>query len=663
MPVISVDFESFYSKKLKYGLRRMIPEQYCAHELFDAYMISVCDGTTTWAGHPRDFNWKSLSGATVLSHNARFDRTIYQELVKRGLAPQVDYAAWCCTANLTSYLCNKRALDHAVEFLYGIRISKDVRADAEGKRWPQDFSESERADMLKYAKSDAWYCWKIWNDHESKWPEMERKLSDLTIRQGQRGVAIDADLLNQYIAQTHEMRANTEKQIPWLRDATDDEENESWDDFNVKPTATKCIAEQCRRLKIPTPPTKSKDEEGYQEWEDIYGPKHSWVHAVGAWRSINKLYQTFTLVKERLRPDGTLPFSLKYFGAHTGRWSGESQINMQNPRKRPIVADERGLLERDDRRIDAALDERDETGKLPAWVSAVIDFRSIVIPRAGRQMIVSDLEQIEPRVLAWLTGNHALLADLRGGQSLYVAFARTMGINIDQSDEKYKSTTKYKLAKAQVLALGYQCGWEKFIKMAADVARLDITADDPEFIEEEDVFTNEVTRVPGYGKRSKEAVADFRARNSAIVDLWNRLDDGFKSSIGEDFRMMLPSGRYMTYRDVRCAVRMRQDPKTKKLEKKTEFTADTGAKRTTFYGGKLTENLVQATARDVFGAQLVRMDEAGFDILFTAHDEAVLEVDADITPADVEAQMSYCPEWMQGCPISAKAVRVKHYCK
>lgn len=658
MTPISIDFETYYNKKLRYGLVQMIPEQYCSNELFDAYLVSVSDGSHCWAGHPKDFNWESLRGRVLLSHNRRFDNAVYNELVARKLAPAGLPAGWHCTANLTSFLCNRRSLKEAGEFLLGGTVSKEYRGLTDAKNWPNDYTDTERAQIIAAGIQDANTCWTLWDKFSHRWPEVERRLSNITIDQGMRGVQIDRELLDQYIVQSHEMKANTERVIPWIADAEDEE----WYDFDKKvPTSTKCIAEQCRRTNIPCPPVKSDDEEAYEAWEVKYGPTNPWIAAVGAWRSINKLYKTFVTIKERLRADGTLPFSLKYFGAHTGRWSGDSRVNMQNQRKRPLVCNEHGLLETNNKRVDLAVDEFDETGRYPEWVRYVIDFRSIIIPRPGKKMIVSDLSQIEPRVLAWLVGDWDFLKRVSAGDSPYVAHARaSMGFTEPKMD---KSSDLYKLAKARILGLGYQCGWEKFITMAWDLARYDVTRDDPEEVDEVHPFTGEVSRVSGYGFNSKRIVKEFREQNPKIVDLWKTLGDSFKSSIGEDFVMHLPSGREMRYRRVGASLRMEKDPKTGKPVRKTIFTAETNGKRFPFYGGKLTENLVQATARDVFGQHVVNMDACGWWNLFTVHDESVLEVDASVTARDVEHEMSKCPEWLPGCPIAAEAKEVTHYLK
>lgn len=650
MSHVSFDTETFFSKKLKYSVKTMIAEQYCRHELFDCYQISVCDGSQSWAGHPRDFNWSALEGQILVSHNRYFDNNVYNEMVKRGLAPRLNFKGWYCTADLTSYLCNRRALAHAVEYLYKVRLSKAVREDSDNKHWPQDFSEQQQKEMLNYGRSDALWCWRLWNDFADKWPDKEKRLSNMTIDQGMRGVQINTALLDQYLIQSHEMKINTEKLLPWLEGAEDDD---SWDEFakNLKPTSTKCIAEQCRRAGIPCPPVKSHFDDGeemYQEWETLYCKNNPWISALSSWRSINKLYKSFQTVKARLRPDGTMPFGLKYFGAHTGRWSGDAGLNMQNMRKKPIYCNEHGLMETDEKR---------EPGD---WVRHAIDFRHLIIPRPGKKMILSDLSQIEPRCLAWLAGDTAALDFVRAGKSIYEAEARfSMGFTGDKLD---KSSVTYAEAKARRLALGYGAGWEKFIAMAADYTGMDITADDPEWITDA-----EGKQVSGYGQRSKQIVAAYRAQNPKIADkekgIWAKLEMAFKRSIGDDFKVVLPSGRVLRYEKVKCERRLKPDADGKpKLT--TVFTMEIGGRRFETYGGKLTENVTQAFSRDVFGEHLLDLqDTLGIDVLFSSHDEAIMETDQNITVADIERIMSKCPDWCSGLPVAAEAKEVPHYLK
>jgi hypothetical protein len=664
---ISVDFETFFSKKLKYSLRSMISETYVKHELFHPYFLSVCDGKNQWAGEPKNFNWAALEGKTLLSHNQYFDGSVYDEMVIRGWVPKIAYKEWHCTANMTAYLCNRRALDNAVEFLFGVKLAKDVRESADNRHWPNDFSEAEQAAMHQYAGKDAYWCWRLWDTFSDKWPELERRLSKMTIDQGRRGVQLDREKLDTYIIQSHEMKLATEATLPWMED-----DNDSWEEFETSPTSTKCIAEQCRRMGIPCPPIKAHEgEEAYEEWEATYSKQHPWIPGLSSWRSVNKLYKSFLLMKRRMRSDGTMPFALKYFGAHTGRWSGSERINMQNPRKKAIICvKDTGMMETKEPRIDEAIKAKKKTGVYPDWVKYGLDMRSLFIPRPGTKMITCDLSQIEPRVLAWLCNNKALLALISGGMSVYEAFARTQ-LGYDTPGKMDKDSDYYKMVKIQVLGLGYQAGWEKFITICAENpgGGIDITKDDPEWIETIDPHTEEVKRVSGYGKRSKEIVAEFRAKNPKLTStqepfgLWEKLDQAFKRSIGSDFNMSLPSGRKMSYRSVKCVVRIEANAEGKPV-RKWEYSAESDGRRKAFYGGKLTENLVQATAREVFAEHLIALeDDPRIKVLFTSHDEAICECAPDVGPEDVEKVMSRCPEWLPGCPIAAEAKEVAHYTK
>jgi hypothetical protein len=250
------------------------------------------------------------------------------------------------------------------------------------------------------------------------------------------------------------------------------------------------------------------------------------------------------------------------------------------------------------------------------------------------------------------------------GKSPYIAHAvKTMGW--EDGWTKSSHPELYQLAKARVLGLGYGCGWKKFIKVAAAMAGLDITADDPEFelvpkwSPEGEPYDE---KIPGYGKRSREIVKAFRDASHKITNLWRNLDSAFKSSIGEDFEMTLPSGRTIVYRKVKRICRMVPDEEGKPVGKWV-YTADMGHKREGFYGGKLTENLVQAAARDVFAEQMLAIHESGINTLFSCHDELVVEVDSDVSAKDIEQMMSKTPDWLPGCPIAAEAQEVEHYTK
>lgn len=654
--IIAVDWETFYCKKSGYGISELGQWQYCNHERFDPYLLSVSDGAETWAGRPSDFNWQSLEGATLLSHNAGFDRTVYEAMVRKGMAPRIAYKEWLDTASMTSYLCNRRSLKDSCAFLLGVELSKETRDYASGKHWEDIVKDGKAEEMLSYARSDALHCHLLFTRYGHLWPQWERRLSELTIWQGDRGIQIDLSLLQEYIVVSTQMLQATEDTLPWIQEGR-------------PATSPKAIAEQCRKHGIPCPPVKSHFEDGearFAAWEETYGEKYPWIASVSNWRSINKFLDSLQTINQRLQPGGIFNFGLKFFGAHTGRWSGDAGFNLQNLRKVPIFRDEAGLMISSNARLKEIADAK----TLPAYATAALDVRKLFIPRSGKRMIVSDLSQIEPRVLAWLVNDELMLESMGRGQSPYEAHARaTMGWT--GGDMKKEAKELYALAKARVLGLGYGCGPDKFIAVAQAMAQLDITKDDPEWIEAKNENgeicldgEGKPILLSGKGFHSKRIVKEFRESNPKITALWKRLDIEFKNSAGSFFEMELPSGRKMRYTDVRKECRTVRNEETGKHERRWITTADIGGRRFSLYGGLLVENLVQATSRDVFGEHLLALqDTPGVGVLFSVHDEAVCEVDSSVSAEDVEKVMSIAPPWMPGLPVAAEAKEVPHYVK
>jgi DNA polymerase len=665
--ILGFDYETFYhkSKKVGYSVTLMGDYAYMHSPRFDAYLLTVCDDKETWAGHPRDFNWDAIDHETTLvSHNAHFDSGVHDRLVELGTAPAIKPAHWFCTANMSAYLCNRRSLDEAAKFLLGVELDKSVRDKANGKTADQIKAEGWWNDMVRYGRRDAVTCRELWMKHGDKWPEFERQLADQTSRQGKRGVQVDVDKLTDYIKTAHTMQLDCEATLPWIAEGH-------------KPTSPKAIAERCRMEGIPSPPVISHDgEEAFDLWEKTYAPRFAWAANVAKLRSIRQFLGSLETIKERLTPEGILQFRLKYFGAHTGRWSGDGGVNMQNFRKEPLYRDDKGFLINEADRLKEIDHNLGKSGTVPSFVTATLDVRSLFIPRAGKKMIVSDLSQIEPRVLAWVTGNQELLDLMAAGQSPYEAFARQQ-MGWTGGDLKKGDKDRYALSKAQVLSLGYQAAWEKFIAMAMTHARIDITEKDPEFVpvlnEDGEPILNKdgsPKLVSGYGSFSRECVKNFRANNPKIVGLWKHLDKAYKDSLLDgEFSIELPSGRKLTYRKLAREWVKQYDEETDQWRNRCCVRAE-GIKngrlvRIPYYGGMLTENMIQAIAREVFAEHCLALDRTFGDgtVLWTAHDETINEVDQSVTAKDVEHVMSQCPTWLQGCPIAAEAKEVPYYLK
>jgi hypothetical protein len=695
--IISLDYETFYSKECSvvdwgyYG--------YTRHPQFHAYMVSVCDGKETWAGSPDEFDFSMLEGKTLLSHNAAFDQEVMLSDVERGRHAMPKIKAWHCTANMSSYLWNVRSLADAVRTGLGLAVNKGVRDRAKGKTWEDMVKEGWADDMLKYAQLDAQHCWTLFDKFGDQWPDWERRLSDLTIRQGRRGVHIDRPRLEDYMQTLQRVIHTAQQSLPWI-------------ERGRAPASPLGMAEECRTASIPPPPVKVDDPEAAEAWEAEYAPQFPWVMGVRNLRKAKKALATMETIKLRLKPDDTVPFSLKYFGAHTGRWAGDAGWNLQNQPKSPLFVLPDGTFElRPDRMKE--LDYKFETGTLTE--AQALDVRGLITARPGFKLVMSDLAQIEPRVLNWMAGNKPLLQLVAAGMSIYEAFARTSmgwtGGELKKEDKKL-----YQLCKIMVLGLGYGCGWNKFITIAAQYG-IDLTEEDEKYaglaaadgliherrfsVEADDwlyssapegakvkivepnfaadaervIFVKKVKPRTGEeylqpqgvrGQQSRSIVQKFRDSNPLIVALWREADEALAAAQGGDYVVPLPSGRKLTYRQVRMGIREFTDPETKKKTEQRCLTAVVGGRRTILYGGLLVENVTQAIGRDVFAHNWLACEDSQVESLFTVHDENVPEVPsegAEAFASVVQYCMSQCPDWLEGCPVGAETKISERYAK
>ncbi len=580
MKTIAIDFETYYAKD--YDVSSLGIWHYVHDPRFDAYLVSVVSDDIEFVGPPKEFDWSRIEGRQVVSHNASFDEAVWLRLVELGVVPDVRPASWDCTADLAVFVDAPRSLAEASKQLLGVRLDKTIRDAMKGVTWDQVVASGKAEELKAYALRDATTCHQLWERYSVQWPEKERRLSRMTRHAGRQGVRVDAALIDQGIAKVQQVLAESAKKLPWVA-------------AGRSPLSVIAFSAQCREAGIKPPASLSEDDPQTELWEAKYSDPYPWVGAMRDYRKAMTLFRKLETMRRRIRPtDGCMGYGLKYFGSHTGRWSGDAGFNIQN---------------------------------LPKGEMYGVDLRACLIPRPGKKFIICDLSQIEPRVLAWLCYDHALLEKIRNGMPIYEAHARaTMGWtggNLKKEDPKL-----YGLAKARVLGLGYGCGREKFVAVAKAMGGLDLSL-----------------------AESDRIVRSFRASNPRIVNLWTMLDRHFKSSVARGYAIDLPNHRCLNYYNV--------------LREGDGYTAQTikGGPRKRLYGGLLCENVVQATARDVFAEALIRLEDAGFNVVFHVHDEAIVECDETVSPKQIEAIVAGTPSWLSSCPLAAEAIEATRYTK
>jgi DNA polymerase len=284
--------------------------------------------------------------------------------------------------------------------------------------------------------------------------------------------------------------------------------------------------------------------------------------------------------------------------------------------------------------------------------------RTAFIPSEGCRFVVSDFSAIEARVIAWLAGEQWTLDAFMAGKDIYCETASMMyHVPVVKHGENGELRQKGKVA---VLACGYQGGVGAMKAM-----------DKGGTIPEEEL---------------QSVVDQWRAANPNIVKLWYDYEAAAKTAIREhrtvrravkgrrgvsvDFShingnlfIKLPGGRKLCY----WGARIREDATTGR-----EQIVYMGVNQTTkqwqeteTYGGKLVENVVQATARDCLAVSMMRVSEMGYKIVMHVHDEMIADVPLEDTDAleKINAAMGAPIDWAPGLPLRGDGYETPFYRK
>jgi len=322
---------------------------------------------------------------------------------------------------------------------------------------------------------------------------------------------------------------------------------------------------------------------------------------------------------------------VKYFGGHTGRWSGDQGLNVHGFGKDPMVIEEADF----DGGIRGALKAKVISTAEAADQGFIVDMRACVEAHGDKRLFVFDKAQIEPRVLHWLAGDHAFLREVAKGMSVYEVHARQV-MGWKGGVLKEENPALYAKAKPEVLGLGYGMGSSKYQAYAL-----------------------------GYGVKlssleAKKVVNMFRKRKPLVVQLWDSMHEGLMSSLGDDFEVELPSWRSMRYRGVHKRKVMN---KTTGKSREQVCATISGGRLNALWGSLIVENLTQSVSRDVFLEDMLRIEDAGLPTILSVHDEVVGECDPGDDPREIQEIMSTPPDWAEGLPVACEGHITRHYLK
>ena len=364
-------------------------------------------------------------------------------------------------------------------------------------------------------------------------------------------------------------------------------------------------------------------------------------------KTSNKKYNA---IQECMCKDGRVHGLLQFCGAaRTGRWAGRL-VQLQNlPQNHLTDLDyARNLVKQGD------LDEFEMNYSNVTQVLSEL-IRTAFIAKPGCIFHVCDFSAIEARVIAWVAGEKWVIDAFKHGKDIYCETASKMfNCKVEKHGENADLRPKGKVA---VLGLGYGGGVAALEAMGG--AKLGLTQDE-----------------------EKSIVKMWRNSNPHIVKLWENVERAAISAIqtgntvvvnrgieiSKKWGMLcikLPSGRTICYPRAEVGVEKddgwRGDHPIIEYEGLNQNTKKWGKIRT--YGGKLTENIIQAIARDILGTVILRAKSKDLNVVFHIHDEIIVEASKDQTLENVEALFSEPIEWCPGLPLKGAGYSTPYYLK
>lgn len=353
----------------------------------------------------------------------------------------------------------------------------------------------------------------------------------------------------------------------------------------------------------------------------------------------------YTAMEEAVCNDGRIRGLLQYYGAgRTGRWAGR-RVQLQNLAQNHLDQIDllRDIVKHGDLEgLELIYDN------VPDVLSQLI--RTALIARDGHTFLVADYHAIEAVCIAYLAGEGWRLNVFAGDGKIYEAsYAQAFGV---PKESVKKGTPERQKGKIMELALGYGGGPSALLAFGADKLGLE-----PEQLQ--------------------ELVDRWRAASPKITAMWRACEKAAKAAIRcpgkayrlkngctylrdrDALRLILPSGRRLSYwgawldEDSGSIRFMGQNQTTRKWE------------RMETWGGRLVENIVQAYARDILAEAILRLEAAGFPVVFSVHDECIVEAPEGARWQDMAEIMGQPVSWAPGLDkyLHADGYETKFYRK
>lgn len=649
--IMVIDFETRWSKK-DYTLSKLTTEQYVRHPRFKAFgmgwkwLDGDVESVPEWVSHddlPEFFAGIDWSRTAVLAHNAQFDVAILSWVY--GVKPVFIFDSLSMARALRGVEVGNslaKLADH-----YGLPPKGEAVNSSDGL---DELPYEVEQELAEYCKHDVYLCENVFKNliHEvdGGFPRKELELIDMTLKMFTNPtLELDKEMLNEAIAEEKEKREALLAKI------------------GIEETALASndkFANVLHELGV-TPPTKvskttGKEAYAFAKNDALFQALLNSDNEDVALICEARLKVKSTLERTRaqrfvdIAGRGTLPVPLNYYGAHTGRWSASkgSGLNLQNLKRGSFLR------------------------------------KAIQAPQ-GYSLVVCDLSQIEPRVLAHLADHQALLSIFSSGKDAYSAFGAQMFGIPDLSKETHP--TLRQSAKSALLGCGYGMGWASFAAQLltgflgapptmydkAFAKQLGVTGADVDKFVSWEVNLQKLRDIPHtcseqelltHALAAQAIITKYRQASQPVVAFWDMCNEliGASLSKGKSYtykcltfekeRIVLPNGLSLRYPALMG-----------KADDKGRVQWFYGEDEKKLYGGKLVENIVQAVARCVMTDGMLRIQKR-YPCVLTVHDEVVALVpDAEVEEAEawVHAQMVKEPSYLKGIPLDAESSFAKRY--
>lgn len=601
---------------------------------------------------PEEFEEMLLNPAYMkIAHNAVFERLNFKRIGYNIPAEQ-----WYCTAVKSAYCGLPLSLDEVSKVLNLVNKKLDT-----GKALIKYFSCPCKPTRINGMRTrnypshapEKWEMYKEYNRYDVlaereifkrlsgyEIPEIERRMYVLDQHINDRGILVDIELAKSAIAvdniYTSILTEHAQK-LTGLENPNSPTQIKQWIE-NKTGHAVLSLSKESM-------PDLLKEFTDYPDVVELLNIRKKLSKT-----SIKKYYAMLNCAMKDNRVRGTFQF---YGANRTGRWAGRL-LQLQNLSKNYISHIEvpRELIRaRDWESVEMMYDD------VADILSQLV--RTALIASPGKVFSVADFSAIEARVISWLADEKWRMDVFRDDGKIYEATGAKM-FNVPASSITKGSVLRDK-SKISELALGYEGSLGALKRMGGE--RMGLS--DTEMI---------------------SLVRKWRMANPAIVNMWKEIDDASKEAVryrrpvsctrrniifdcdDEFMTAQLPSGRKLFYYHPRF-----KDKKIGKSTLPTRVLCYQGVVQDTkqwgeidTYGGKLTENIVQATARDLLGYSMLQLEKAGYNPVCHIHDECLVEVPEENANAYYEEMtriMGTPPSWASDLPLRADGYTTPFYLK